>query len=97
MSNKEVFDETELMLKKVPSDVTVIASDFLTAHLPQVKDMYIYPYDDGDMPDYYILQPSYIDNFDDVEEDILFEGYKVLDETDFVTIYAKKDAKPLND
>lgn len=49
------------------------------------------------MPDYYILQPSYIDNFDDVEEDILSEGYKVLDETDFVTIYAKKDAKPLND
>lgn len=97
LSNKEVFDETELMLKKVPSDVTVIASDFLTAHLPQVKDMYIYPYDDGDMPDYYILQPSYIDNFDDVEEDILSEGYKVLDETDFVTIYAKKDAKPLND
>ena len=35
------------MLEKVPSDVTVIASDFLTAHLPQVKDMYVYPYDDA--------------------------------------------------
>ncbi len=97
LSNQEVFDETEALLKKVPDDVTVIASDFLTAHMPQVKEMYVYPYDEGNMPDYYILQPSYIDNYDDVEKDILSEGYKILTETDFVTIYAKNNAKPLND
>lgn len=95
-SNRQVFDETQEMLSTVPDDVTAIVSDFLIGHLPQVEEMYKYPYDEGNMPDYFILQPAAVENFEYVEKDILSEGYKKLDETDIAVIFAKPEAKPLN-
>lgn len=88
-ANKAEYDKSEQILKQIPDDAVIVVSDFAVGHIPQAEEMYVYPDDSISEPDYYVLMPKGIDNYNDLEANLLEKGYKEKESTSIIKVFEK--------
>ena len=92
--NAQDYNKNHELLQRIPKDVSITSETFLSPHLYNYKEVYQYKYDDG-YTDYYVLQ-SYVEDYDELVEDLTARGYTKAADDGKVIIYKAKDAKGLN-
>ena len=93
-NNAEKYEDSDRLLQRIPKDVSITAETFLSSHLYNYKEVYMYEYKEK-YTDYYVFQ-SYIDNYDEVTKDLESRGYVKAADNGKVIIYRSKDAPDLN-
>ena len=92
-SNTEYYQDAEELLKKIPRDKVIYASTFLTPHLYDCKELYMYPpiynKENWTDADYILIDTRYFGEAELAEEigKITSEGYVQTDKAAFIIVF----------
>lgn len=95
-SNPKCYEEAEALLRKIPRDKVIYACTFLTPHLYDCKELYMYPpiynKENWTDADYILIDTRYFSTEELKEEiqKITSNGYVRTDEASFIVVYRKE-------
>ena len=97
INNTERYEDAETLLKKIPRDKVIYACTFLTPHLYDCKELYMYPpiynSEDWTNADYILIDTRYFGEAELMEEieKITLNGYVQTDKAAFIIVFQEEE------